>query len=55
MEVCMVKLLVFLCYVKALPEAFKLTMIAANPPLEKSAGQNNPAEVSPGVWILQAE
>lgn len=49
------KFLVFLCYVKALPEAFKLTMIAATKPPTESAGQNNPAEVGPGVWSLQAE
>ena len=51
----MVKFLVFLCYVRALPEAFKLTMQAASEPPTKSAGKNNPAEVSPGVWNLQAE
>lgn len=51
----MVNFLVFLCYVKALPEAFKLTMIAANAPQPESEGKNSPSEVSPGVWILQAE
>ena len=51
----MVYFLVFLCYVKALPEAFKLTMIADTEPPTKSAGINSPAEVGLGVWSLQAE
>jgi hypothetical protein len=51
----MVNFLVSLCYVKALPEAFKLTMIADIDPPTESAGNNNPAEVGPGVWSLQAE
>lgn len=47
----MLLLLVRLYYAKALPEAFKLMMIAAKRPQTDSALSS--AEVDPGKWSLQ--